>query len=174
MDEYKQQFEAVWPEVIGAVITTTNGTVNLCPVNYQAVSTAYESPATVCIGLGANSYSLQAILQSKEFVYAYPTLDQIKDVIYCGTVSGHDGDKIVHTKLSFTPAHHISPPLLDTAVLNYECALLHSYDVGGYTIVIGKVLAVHGPDADPSRKIYSFGSQQYGVLAGHLIVQQGR
>lgn len=45
--EIKEKLEAIWPEVIGAVITKQNGTVNLCPINYQAVSTVYEKPLSV-------------------------------------------------------------------------------------------------------------------------------
>jgi len=46
--------ESIFPEVIGAVITVdhSNMRVNLCPVNFQAVSTKYEHPLTVCLGLG--------------------------------------------------------------------------------------------------------------------------
>ena len=172
--EIKEKLEAIWPEVIGAVITKRDDTVNLCPINYQAVSTVYEKPLSVCIGLDNKNYTLETILQTGEFVYAYPSKSQLKDVLYCGTVSGRDGDKPRQTKLQFSPSEKIAPPNLVDAVLNYECKLLHHYNVGEFTIVIGEILKVVSSDKDNLEKIYALGGMRYGAIKDVEVLQEGR
>jgi flavin reductase (DIM6/NTAB) family NADH-FMN oxidoreductase RutF len=176
--EVRERLENIFPEVIGAVITKRDGTVNVCPINYQAVSTVYERPLTVTIGLSNDGYSLETILQTGEFTYAYPTKDQLKDILYCGTVSGRDGDKLVNTSLAFHQAIDIKPPHLVGAVLNYECRVVHTYNAGdadSFTILIAEIVQIV-PTAGKTNldKIYSFGGHTYGALGTLDILQTGR
>lgn len=170
----KEKLEAIWPEVIGAVVTKKGEVINLCPINYQAVSTVYEKPLTVCIGLDNRSYTLETILAMKEFVYAYPSYMQLKDIIYCGTVSGRDIDKIINTDLHFVESKVIGVPQLADAVLNYECKAVHCYDAGEFTIVIGEILEIHTSSYGNLDKIYALGGQKYGTIGGVEVLQHGR
>ena len=172
-DEISEQLKAIWPEVIGAVITRHNGKVNLCPVNFQAVSTKYEQPLCVCLGLDNKNLTIQQVLASKEFVYAYPSKEQLKDILYCGTVSGRDVDKLAQTTLTLEPAETVAAPLLADAVLNLECKLVHSYDAGRFTIVIGQIERIVSSERSGLDKIYSVG-MTYGVIEQMRILQEGR
>lgn len=78
----KNKLEAIWPEVIGLVITKVGDKVNVSPINYQGVSTVYETPLTVTLGLDNKNLTLENVLKTKEFVYSYPSKDQLKDTIY--------------------------------------------------------------------------------------------
>lgn len=169
-----EQLQAMWPEVIGAVITKRQDRVNLCPINFQAVSTAYELPLTACIGLGNTSYTLEIIKETGEFVYAYPSKEQLADILRCGAISGRDEDKIAQTRLSFSESKHLGVPLLDDAVLNYECRVVHMYDAGSFTIVIGKAVAIHPSNKDKLDKIYTLGGLGYGTLTGLNTLQESR
>jgi len=167
--------ESIFPEVIGAVITVdpSNMRVNLCPVNFQAVSTKYEHPLTVCLGLGNNSYTLKNILAHGQFVYAYPSPGQLKDVIYCGTVSGYKSDKLKDTRLQFTESKKVAPPNLQNAVINFECELQHSYIVGNFTLVVGLVKHLEGSPTE-TQKIYSLGGTKYGTVVIDKVIQESR
>src|SRR5258706_9522222 len=156
-DNVKEKLEAIWPEVIGAVITKRDGKVNLCPINYQATSTIYETPLSICIGLGNTGYTLETILKTQQFTYAYPSREQLKDIIYCGTVSGRDIDKLANTSLEFSDSEAIESPLLKDAVLNYECVVRHTYNAGQFTIVIGEIKRVIGSSKNSLDKIYALG-----------------
>ena len=174
----REKTESVFPEVIGAVITKRGGQVNLCPINYQAISTIYEKPLTVCIGLSNTGYTLQTILQTNEFVYAYPAKDQIKDILYCGTVSGRSGDKLAKTSLQFHQALSVKPPHLAGAVLNYECRVVHTYNAGdnkSFTIVIAEIQQIVPTSGkDNLDKIYSLGGRNYGAIKDIEVLQHGR
>jgi flavin reductase (DIM6/NTAB) family NADH-FMN oxidoreductase RutF len=176
--EIREKMESVFPEVIGAVITKRGDQVNLCPINYQAISTVYEKPLTICIGLSNHGYSLETILETKEFVYAYPAKDQLKDILHCGTVSGRGGDKLAGTELTFNQSLSVRPPHLVGAVLNYECRLVHSYNAGGqdsFTILVAEIVQIV-PTTGKSNldKIYSLGGHNYGSISGTDVLQVGR
>lgn len=173
-DKIAKQLDAIFPQVIGAVITHDHkdGRVNLAPINFQAVSTKYEHPASVCIGLSNQSSTLKNILDSKQFVYAYPNPNQVKDIIYCGTVSGHTTDKMKNTKLKFKKSNQVEPPTLQEAVINFECELTHSYKAGDFTIIVGEVKYMQVNDS--RQKIYSLGGTKYGTLKIDEILQEGR
>jgi flavin reductase (DIM6/NTAB) family NADH-FMN oxidoreductase RutF len=172
--EIKEKLEAIWPEVIGVVITKRGEKVNLTPINYQAVSTVYEKPLSVCLGLSNTNYTLENILETKEFVYAYPSKEQLKQVLYCGTVSGRDTDKLANTDFTLTKSDNVAPPYLDGAVLSYECKLLHHYNVGEFTIVIGEILAIHASDKTSLDKMYALGGMRYGAIKEVETLQEGR
>lgn len=161
------------PQPIGLVITKDTK-LNFCPVNWQVVSTKYETPLTVCIGLSNQHYTLKAILDTKEFVYAYPSRKHLKDTIYCGTVSGHDVVKQDETNFELFDSNMIKTPCLQDAVLNFECTLLEKVKLDNYTIIVGKVLFTHESQLDSLEKIYALGGQRYGTIEKVKTVIDGR
>jgi len=176
--QIREKMESVFPQIIGAVITKRGDKVNLCPINYQAISTIYEKPLTICIGLSNTGYTLETILETKEFVYAYPAKDQIHDIIHCGTLSGRNHDKLSETSLKFSPSSAVAPPHLDGAVLNYECRVVHTYaghDDASFTILIAEIQQIV-PNVDKTNldKIYSLGGHDYGAITGVDVLQTGR
>lgn len=162
------------PEVIGAVITKRNGKINVCPVNWQVTSTSYEKPPVVCVGLANNNWTLENIKAIKEFTYAYPTRSQLKDTLYCGTVSGRKIDKISHTSFKFRPAKYVSVPILERAVLNFECQLMKVIKLDSFSIVIGRVVEFYTSKKKSLDKIYSLGRSNYGVIDSIKVLQRGR
>lgn len=172
--EIKEKLEAIWPEVIGVVITKRGDKVNLCPINYQAVSTVYEKPLSVCLGLDNRNYTLETVLETKEFVYAYPSVEQLKQTLQCGTVSGRDQDKLAQTDFRFTASKTVAPPNLEGAVLNYECKLLHHYNVGEFTVVIGEIVNINSSGKGSLDKIYALGGMRYGAIKEIEVLQEGR
>lgn len=169
----KQKLEAIWPEVISAVITKQAGRINLCPVNFQAISTAYENPLSVCIGLSNDSYTLETVQQTGEFVFAYPTRSQLADILFCGTISGRSTEKISQTDLTFTTSEMVAPPTLNNAALNCECRLVHTYKAGDFTIVVGTILRLDRPEVRNTEKIYAFGDKKYGIIENIEVLQEG-
>lgn len=167
------QTDLIMPQVIGLVVTGREK-VNICPVNWQVVSTKYESPMTACIGMSHSSYSLETILQNKEFVFAYPNQNQLKDSLYCGTVSGRDVDKLLSTNFQFDQSKTINSPCIRHAVLNFECKLHSTVPMGNYTIVVGLITCVHESSRGMLDKIYSLGGQTYGVIEKTTTLQTGR
>lgn len=172
--ETEKALELIFPEVIVAVITKADNKTNLAPVNFQAISTKYETPLTVCLGISNTSYSLRNILETKEFVVAFPDQTQLRDIIYCGTVSGRDTDKLADTNLKFADAKSVQPPLLTGALLNLECELKHQYKAGDFTIVVGQIAELHSNHSSGLKNIYSLGGTRYGTIKIDEVIQESR
>ena len=167
--------ELIFPEVVGAVITSDKfKNINLCPITFQAISTKFENPPTVCIGLNNEHKTLSNILDIGQFVYAYPSKEQLKDIIYCGTETGNSTNKLVNTSLNFSPSDGINPPNLSKAIINFECILKHHYVAGDFTIVIGEITHINSDEEQENQKIYELGGMNYGTLAIDNILQEGR
>lgn len=164
-DEIREKQKALWPQVIGAVITKSKERANLCPVTFQAVSSVYEKPLTVCVGLTNTNFSLENIVATKEFVFSYPTKHQLEDILYCGTVSGRQLNKLRNTQLEFEKATAVQPPLLKNAAINFECRLVHTYKQDTFTLVVGEVVMYHSTNELNLDKVYALGGTDFGVIS---------
>ncbi len=175
MDNVADKLEKIFPLVIGLVVTKNAEKINMCPVNWQVVSTKYELPITVCIGLSHTSYSLDIIKATKEFTFAFPAKSQLEDAIYCGTVSGRTVDKIKHTTFKFEGSKKIQPPHVKDAVMNLECKVRQIIRLETFCIVIGNVVEVKTLETKGSLdKIYALGKMTYGSIDKITIEKVGR
>jgi len=174
MDEIGKKLENIFPLVIGLVITKIGEKVNICPINWQVVSTKYETPITVCIGLSHTSYSLDNIKATNQFTLAYPSKEQLEDTIYCGTVSGRSIDKLKSTSFKFNPSKHINPPHIRSAVINFECEVIQIVTLETFCIIIANVLAVETSSKRALDKIYALGRTNYGSIKEVSVDKVGR
>lgn len=169
-----EKLQLTKPKVIGLVITKRDGKIDLCPVNWQVVSSRHEKPMVVAIGLSNKSYTLENIIKTQQFVYCYPSKEQLKDVLYCGTVSGRIVDKLKKTSFKFSKSEFINVPKLKDAIMNIECKLHHLVKLGNYTLVIGKILKIDSSKKSYLEKIYTLGNKNYGIIEKVKILQEGR
>jgi len=172
--QFKQARDMLKPSLIAAVVTMREKKINLAPVTWHVVSSKYEQPWVVCIGLSNTSYSLATLQHTKEFVLAFPSQKQIEDVLFCGTVSGRAIDKTVNTGLKFIPSQEINPPCLKNAVLNLECKVLRSVRLKTFTIILGTIVSVRTSSQNAFKKIYALGNEHYGIVTGAKVLQRGR
>lgn len=176
MDEKKinKPLELTMPWAIGLVITKRAEKINVCPITFQVISSIYEKPYVVTVGLGNEHYTLETIQKTGEFSFAYPAKQQLADALYCGTVSGHYIDKIPNTKFSFISGQIIRAPHLVGAVANFECKVIHSHRLEVFTIVVGEIVYVEKSNLDKLEKVYALGGQQYGSIREIELMQRGR
>ncbi len=165
------------PWTIGLVITKRDDKINICPVTFQVISSIYEKPYVVCIGLSNDNYSLETILKTKEFAYAYPSSKQLKDSLFSGTISGRNIDKIKKTSFKFTKARSISSPHLQDAVVNFECKVKDIIKLETFTIIVGKIVNLQFDKYTKEHKLnkmYALGDFNYGVIEKLKVMETGR
>ena len=87
-------------------------------------------------------------------------MDQVKEVDYCGIVSGRDADKTAVCGFKIYYGKLDNAPMVEQCPLNLECRIVHLLNLGTHTLVIGKIegsylskdCATDGkPDADKMR-----------------------
>ena len=122
-----------------------------------------SDPRMVAISVCKERYTHSLISQNREFTLAFPTVDIKEEVIYCGTHSGRDVDKLKESNLKIIPAKKVKAPLIDKCNVNLECKVIDALDTGSNTIFVGEILAAY--ILEKSRKgLYCFGNDRYGSI----------
>ena len=110
----------------------------------------------LAISVGKTRYSCEVVRGAGEFVLAFPSELQHKDVMLFGTKSGRDADKLGESGEQTTPATKIDSVLLVNAVANFECRLAGEMEAGDHIIFVGEVVASHLNPDRPNR-LYTVG-----------------
>ena len=152
-----------FPEAVALIITKSKeGIVNLCPIGYFCM--ASPSPRTWAIGIHKEWQTNKNISETSEFVLCIPSMDQIDDLLFCGSVHGTEIDKTKKLKLKFHKSEHIHPPVIEDAVACFECKVTKSLPVNDHTFFFGEVLASYVSDKTWKDRIYNWDDVRLGTL----------
>ena len=144
-----------YPEQVVIVLAKEkSGRVNPIAISWTMITS--HVPPMMAISVGNNRYSLGIIREAEEFVIAFPSEMQEKEILLFGTKSGRDTDKLKLSGIATAPAKHIDCLLLVDAVANFECRLIGEYPTGDHVIFIGEVKCAHVNPDSPER-IYVVG-----------------
>lgn len=150
-----------YPEWIVLIVTAdAQGRVDIMPAGWSMVASG--SPPMFAIAVGHGRYTHELIEQGKEFVIAFPVPGQEDDVLYTGTHSGRDVDKLAATQFRTLPATRVKPPLIEGCVVNLECVLDSQTPAGDHSIFVGEVVASHAQEDAPDR-LMNFGGSQFAA-----------
>ncbi len=163
----------------GPVVLATaarKGRVDVTPIGWaSAVSTR---PPLVAIAVFQASFIHELIKASGEYVLNVPTLDLLKQVQYCGSVSGRDVDKFQATGLRQAEPRVVGAPLIEECVAHLECAVVEVVAPGDHTIFIAEVVAAKAEEEAfedawllkerELKPLHHLGGTYYGVLEGRL------
>lgn len=103
------------------------------------------NPLIVAVGFRSVTYTNKLIHATKEFVVNLPKKEILKQVDFCGCVSGRTADKFAETGLTPLPAKYVKPPLIKECPVNIECRVrdvIH-YPYMDRDVFAGDTLAVH-------------------------------
>jgi flavin reductase (DIM6/NTAB) family NADH-FMN oxidoreductase RutF len=99
--------------------------------------------ATVGIGLLKGSYSLGIIRDKGKFTVNIPPADLVKEVDYCGMVSGRNTDKFADTNLTPIKDTLTGVPIIKECPLNIECELIKDLELDNLVLLLGKIVGTH-------------------------------
>lgn len=120
-------------------------------------------PLMLAISIGNTRYSNSLVKETGEFVLAYPSEEMADALLYCGTHSGKDVDKFKETKLTAVKSRHVRPPLIASALANFECKVISGLKTGDHTIFTGQVLAAYLNDKE-TKKLYTIAKRTLAPL----------
>ncbi len=100
-------------------------------------------PPMVAIGLTPRRYSYKLIRETGEFVVNIPTMDIVRETLFCGRRTGIEHDKFKEAPLTPLPAKMVGPPIIKECVAHLECKLRREITIGDHTLLIGEVLTAH-------------------------------
>ena len=155
----QQAFQKKYPEWIDLVISRSReGRANAMPVGWSTIASG--SPVLYAVAIHHRHYTAQLIQETKEFVIAAPSQELAQAVLYCGTHSGHQGDKMGPSGLQLVEAAVVSAPLVAGAVYNLECTLHAQHRTGDHILFVGEVVAAHA-DEKAGKRLLNFGNNAW-------------
>jgi flavin reductase (DIM6/NTAB) family NADH-FMN oxidoreductase RutF len=96
----------------------------------------------ISVAIRPARYTLKGI-QTKEFSVNIPSADIVKEVDYCGIVSGAEVDKVAVCKFKIFYGNLKNAPLIEQCPVNLACKVEHILELGTHHLIIGRVEETH-------------------------------
>lgn len=152
-----------FPEAVALIVSKDKkGKINLCPIGYFSLIT--WEPKVWSIALYKSHYSTKVIDDTDEFVLCLPSIQQVKSVLYSGSVHGWSLDKTIKIDLKFGKSRKIRPPFIEDSIACFECKVIQKHIVKDHALFLGEVVSSYQSDKDWKEKIYNWDDKTLGTI----------
>ena len=131
----------IYPMPVILVGANVNDKPNFMTVAWCAV--ANGKPQMISLSIAPTRYTFKGILQNRTFSANIPTDDLIKEVDYCGLVSGAKANKAEVCGFEVFYGKLGNAPLIEQCPINLECKVVHILDLGVDSLIVGRVEETH-------------------------------
>jgi len=122
------------------LVSTTDGVqANACAVAW--VTPVSRTPPRFVLAIDPGHKTYENLVESSECVINLPTVDAIEEVWICGSLSGHDGDKLAAAGVGVIASRRVEAPRLVCAVAWIEAVLVSAPVVDGTPLVLVEAVA---------------------------------
>jgi flavin reductase (DIM6/NTAB) family NADH-FMN oxidoreductase RutF len=97
-----------------------------------------KNPPLIGVILDQKNYTHRLVEGSGELVLNLPHRDLIREVYFCGSISGREVDKFAETGLNAEASHIVKPPLVTECIAHIECEVEELNVAGDHTIFVVK------------------------------------
>jgi len=126
-----------------ALVTCQDGTNRPNIITLAWVGVVNSEPPMISIAIRPGRYSHGIIKKTNEFIVNLPTIEVLKEMDFCGVVSGSKVDKFFETKLTPLAAEKLKCPLIKECPINLECRVKQVLSLGSHDLFLGEVVAAH-------------------------------
>jgi flavin reductase (DIM6/NTAB) family NADH-FMN oxidoreductase RutF len=106
-----------------------------------------SNPPMLSVAFQHKRYTLKGIKQNGTFSVNIPSVALMKEVDYCGLVSGRNANKAADCKFSVFYGKLSSAPMVSQCPVNLECSTVHILNLGSHELVVGQIEEVHITDS---------------------------
>lgn len=100
-------------------------------------------PPMISVGIQHVRYTMKGIMQNNTFSVNVPSVDQVAEADYCGTISGAKADKVDACQFKIFYGKLGGAPLIEQCPVNMECKVVHILDLGSHALVVGRITETH-------------------------------
>lgn len=170
---YKLLSGTIVPRPIGWISTISpTGVNNLAPYSFFNAVSGHPPHVLFCSGKrsGEHKDSAGNALVTGEFVVNLVSESTAEAMNLTATELPGDVDEFAYAGLTPLPSVIVAAPRVGESLVNFECKVVHSYEIegGGSVIVVGRVVMMHVADAilDERYRIDYAAYKPVGRLAG--------
>jgi flavin reductase (DIM6/NTAB) family NADH-FMN oxidoreductase RutF len=117
------------------------------------------------------------IEETGEFVVNVPTMNIVKETLFCGRISGTDCDKFKETHLTPSRAKRVRAPIIKECVAHLECKLVKSVKTGNHTLFVGEVLTAYVNesafdttfDVKKVKPVFHMGGDDFATVSSKVV-----
>jgi len=121
--------------------------------------------------------SFKMITETKEFVVNVPTMEIVKETLFCGRISGAERDKFKGTHLTPLRAKKVRAPIIKECVAHLECRLVRKIKTGDHTLFVGEIVAAYANegafgktfDIEKIKPVYHMGGDDFTTISSEVV-----
>jgi len=132
----------IYPNPV-VLVTTIDANNRANVITLTLVGAVCWQPPIISIGVGKNQHSRSLIEKSGEFVVNIPKAEMLRDVEFCGVVSGRNMDKCAKTGFTLVPSNKVKPPMIKECPVNLECKVKKKVPLGSNVSFLAEVVCLH-------------------------------
>ncbi len=126
----------LWQETVGMLTregillcsVNSDGAPNVMTIGWMTAGVVWGKPI-VTVYVRPTRFTYTYLEQVPEFTVNVLPPEHAEALQFCGTASGRDVDKLAHTGLTAVPAQRVTAPVIEQAVIHYECRIVHKSDL---------------------------------------------
>lgn len=121
--------------------TKVDGQPDFTTVAWTGV--AASVPPTITVALQHHRHSLKGIRQNMTFSVNIPSADLVKELDYCGLVSGASTDKVQDCGYNLFYGKLENAPFIEQCPINHACEVVQIANLGSHELIIGRIVETH-------------------------------
>lgn len=151
------------------------GKANIITLAWTMPTSAH--PPMVAMSIKPNRLSYKMITETKEFVVNVPTMEIVKETLFCGRISGTERDKFKGTHLTRMRAKKVHAPIIKQCVAHLECKLVRKIKTGDHTLFVGQIIAAYANegafgktlDIKKIKPVYHMGGDDFTTVSSEVV-----
>lgn len=104
---------------------------------------ANGEPPMISIAIRKSRNTLKGILKNMVFSVNVPDVDMVKEVDYCGIISGLKANKVDKCGFTIFYGSLKYAPCINQCPINMECKVVHILELGSHYLVIGQIIETY-------------------------------
>jgi flavin reductase (DIM6/NTAB) family NADH-FMN oxidoreductase RutF len=168
----EQAHRLIAPGPLALVTSHYKGDMNvmtagwLCPVSYR--------PLLLGLAVHQETLTHELIKRGGEFALNVATRELLRQVRYCGSVSGRDQNKLTVTGLHEEGPHVVRPVLIQECIAHIECAVVQAISPGDHTLFVAEIVHAQAEEEafdetyllkeSDLRPLHHLGGERYSYL----------
>jgi flavin reductase (DIM6/NTAB) family NADH-FMN oxidoreductase RutF len=130
-----------------------DGKVNVMALDWKTIGELWSYP--ICtVAVDPSRYTFSLLNDLPEFTLNVPSPEISSAISIAGSYSGRNTDKIKKAGLKLIESKNISVPMLEEAMISYECKVIHTAESGNicsHRLFFGEILAVYADETLKNR-----------------------
>ena len=109
----------------GAFLTVHAGDrLNTMTIGWASIGFCWRKPVFM-VAVRDSRHTFGLIEKAAEYTVSVPDGDMKKAIMYCGTKSGRDGDKLAACGLKTLDGQQVACPVIDIPGIHFECRIIY-------------------------------------------------